>query len=153
MITAYTRRKWFGAWCTMVRHNTVAFATDMREGVRRPRAPTIAPPVAYNTCDIRGDEFCSTEEDPVLASVASTGTLAEREKAAAPMANTWGPIATLPGGNHFGETMIASDREFPTHSEATAEDRPDMHNPSGADWKEEEDTAPMLATCKSGKRV
>ncbi|CAN0136000.1 unnamed protein product, partial [Ascophyllum nodosum] len=36
----FTRRHWFGTWCTMLRLNFVAFMQDIREGFRRPNLPT-----------------------------------------------------------------------------------------------------------------
>lgn len=41
-IRNYTRRRWCGTWCAMLRHNIFACARDTSQGVRKPRISTAA---------------------------------------------------------------------------------------------------------------
>lgn len=153
MINAYIRRKWFGAWCTMIRHNTIACARDTREGLRKPRAPPIAPAVAYTEPEIRGAEFFWAKEDSArTVDASSSSTLVGEKNATESMARIWGVLGSSSGEIPSDETMLARSRELPADSEAAAGDRSDRYDPGGADRKGEGESTPMLLVDRSGKR-
>ena len=129
-IRSYTRRRWLSTWCTILRLNASACATDMREGLRRPHSLTAArsgPPPSSEVGGLSGEGSTPNElgVDGVDADNAATVVLADKLITVGAKARTWGGIATpgrrLPLNN--GGIITANSFKRPGSTEAVPSGR------------------------------
>lgn len=120
-IRSFTRQRWFGAWCNMLKQNLSACAADTREGVRTPHAPAAArsgppPSLERNTgswAEDGGMHYGQRNDDGISASSAKTPSLLDDKlQKTGAWAKVWGGIATPSGRLPMNNRGIITTNSF-----------------------------------------